>query len=368
MRSKCVVTLCCCVLFWVGERGSLTASAQVPDVPGWRIVVNEEFNGNALNTTLWTAANRKDSHNNEKQYYHPNQVAVSGGNLNITAINTPRDGKAYQSGLITSKALYGPGRFEARMNLPTTQGMWPAFWLNSNNVDWPKGGEIDILENRGSQPNLVSSAYHWQVSQTQPCCDGHRYDWKELTYNGPSSGNYHNAFHTYAVEWEETVLRFYVDGVLYHTLTERADRPIYETPKNIILNLAVGGNFGGDPNGSTVFPQKLEVDYVRVWQKQTGTPGDYNNDGAIDAADYSVWRDSLGQSGIGLPADGSGNGTVGAEDYDLWKANFSGELPAGAGASSSNVPEPSAAIPIGVGMLVVMAKRTRLTESILRCA
>jgi beta-glucanase (GH16 family) len=334
-------------------------AAQLPDVAGWRIIANDEFEGSTLNTTLWTAANRKDSHNNEKQYYHPNQVTVSNGNLNLTAINVPRDGKAYQSGLITSKALYGPGRFEVRTNLPTTQGMWPAFWLNANNVDWPKGGEIDILENRGSQPNLVSSAYHWQVSQTQPCCDGHQYVFKERTYSGPSSGNYHNEHHTYAVEWEENQLRFYVDGSLYHSVTENSNRPIYETPKNIIVNLAVGGDFGGDPDGSTVFPQTMQVDYVRVWQKQTGTPGDYNNDGQIDSADYTIWRDAQGESGFGLPADGSGNGTVGPEDYDLWKANFSGELPAGAGASSQNVPEPGA-MPIGMGLILFAARRLRL--------
>ncbi|MGE3241036.1 MAG: family 16 glycosylhydrolase [Pirellulales bacterium] len=341
--------------------GAATALAQIPDVPGWKIKVNEEFNGSSLNTSMWTAMNRRDSFNNEKQYYHPNQVVVADGNLQITAINVPRDGKAYQSGLITSNATYGPGRFEARMNLPTTQGMWPAFWLNANNVSWPKGGEIDILENRGSQPNLVSSAYHWQVSQTQPCCDGHQYVFKELTYSGPSEDNYHNAFHTYAVEWEETQLRFYVDGTLYHSVTENANRPIYETAKNIILNLAIGGDFGGDPNGSTVWPQTLLVDYVRIWQKQTGLAGDYNTDGIVDAADYSIWRDSQGQTGIDLPADGSGNGTVGPEDFDLWKTNYDGAPGVGA-ATSQNVPEPGT-VPLTLGALLALLQRARLASN-----
>lgn len=332
--------------------------AQIPDVPGWKIKVSDEFDGATLNSALWQPMNRKDSFNNEKQYYHPNQVTVADGNLQITAINVPRDGKAYQSGLITSKALYGPGRYEARMNLPTTQGMWPAFWMNPNQVSWPKGGEIDILENRGSQPTLVSSAYHWQVSQTQPCCDGHQYVFKEKIYSGPAEENYHNDYHTYAVEWEQTQLRFYVDGLLYHTINETASRPIYETAKNIIVNLAVGGDFGGDPNGSTIFPQTLLVDYVRVWQKQTGLLGDYNTDGIVDAVDYTVWRDSQGQSGIDLPADGSGNGTVGPEDFDVWKSNFSDEVP-GVGASSSlNVPEP-ATMSLSIGTLLALLQRTR---------
>lgn len=333
------------------------AFAQIPDVPGWKIKVNDDFDGASLNTTLWEAMNRRDSFNNEKQYYHPNQVVVADGMLQITAINVPRDGKAYQSGLITSKALYGPGRFEARVKLPTSQGMWPAFWLNANNVPWPRGGEIDILENRGSQPNLVSSAYHWQVSQTQPCCAGHQYVFKELTYGGPSEGNFHNAFHTYAVEWEETQLRFYVDGSLYHTINETSNRPIYETAKNIIVNLAVGGDFGGDPNASTIWPQTMYVDYVRVWEKQTGLIGDYNGDGIVDAADYTVWRNSQGQNGIDLPADGSGNGTVGPEDFELWKANFQGDA-SGLGAATESVPEP-AAIPLGISGMIAILQRAR---------
>ncbi|MEZ6190640.1 MAG: glycoside hydrolase family 16 protein [Phycisphaerales bacterium] len=230
------------------------ASAQVPYLPGWDLVWNDEFDGTSLNTTNWTPLDRKDSFNNEKQYYHPNQVTVSGGNLVITAIDVPRQGKAYQSGLITSNNLFGPGRFEARMDLPTSQGMWPAFWLNPNQVQWPTGGEIDILENRGSQPYLVSSAYHWQTDPG-PCCGQHQYVYDEYTATeGGQPVNFHDGFHTYAVEWDETTLRFFVDDNLYQTVTETANRPIFETAKNIILNVAVGGDFGGDPNGSTVWP------------------------------------------------------------------------------------------------------------------
>ena len=354
------------------------AVAQVPDVPGWQIMLNDEFDGPGLNLDNWVPLNRQNSHNNELQYYHPNQVSVADGNLQLTAINEPRANKAYQSGLVTSKIPYGllqPGtdytglRFEARIKLPTGQGMWPAFWLNPNElVPWPRGGEIDILENRGSQPNLVSSAYHWQVSQTQPCCGGHQFVFKELTYNGAPEGNYHNAFHTYAVEWEPTQLRFYVDGELYHTLNQTPGMPIYETSKYIILNLAVGGDFGGNPNALTVFPQTMLVDYVRVWRPQTGVPGDYNGDGVVDAADYTIWRNSQGQTGIGLPADGSGNGSVGPEDYEIWKANYSGELPEGADGASHAAPEPTSAVPISMGLLILYAQRGWLTAAGVRSA
>ncbi|HEY2841136.1 MAG TPA: glycoside hydrolase family 16 protein, partial [Pirellulales bacterium] len=141
---------------------ALPVLAQIPDVPGWQLSWHDEFDGSSLNTTNWTALNRLDSFNNEKQYYSSGQVSVANGSLQLTATNQPVRNKAYGSGLITSNALYGPGRFEARIDLPTTQGMWPAFWLNPNQVQWPLGGEIDVMENRGSEPTTVSSAFHWQ--------------------------------------------------------------------------------------------------------------------------------------------------------------------------------------------------------------
>jgi beta-glucanase (GH16 family) len=352
LRTKLALTLVVAALLAWSNSASI-AVAQIPDQPGWQLSWHDEFDGTSLNNTNWEALDRQDSFNNEKQYYLPEQVAVVGGNLRITATNQPIADKDYRSGLITSRTRYGPGRFEARIDLPTTQGMWPAFWLNANNVPWPLGGEIDIMENRGSQPNIVSSAYHWPAVPGQ--AGSSQYVFEEYTSPGV---NFHSGFHVYAVEWEETQLRFYVDGNLHFTVNENSNRPIFETPKNIIVNLAVGGNFGGDPNDSTVFPQQMFVDYVRIWQPQTGTAGDYNGDGTIDTADYTVWRDSQGQSGIDLPADGSGNGTVGPEDYQLWKANFGGELPPGTGASSSrNVPEPGAAVPITVGLMLFSAQR-----------
>src|SRR5262245_39090086 len=310
------------------------AAAQIPDVPGWQLFVHDEFDGTTLNTTNWEAMDRQNSFNNEKQYYKPEQVAVVNGNLQITATNQPLANKLYRSGLITSKALYGPGRFEARVDLPTTQGMWPAFWLNPNQVQWPLGGEVDILENRGSQPTLTSSAFHWQKN-AGPCCGQHMYVFEEYTaMSGGNPVNFHNDFHTYAAEWETNQIRFYVDGNLHFTVnknpTTMSDAN-FTTAKNIIVNLAVGGDFGGDPNGSTVFPQTMLVDYVRVWQRQTGLSGDYNGDQRVDAADYVVWRESVGQSGIGLPADGSGNGTVDDSDFAVWRNNFG----AGAGSGGS---------------------------------
>lgn len=333
------------------------AAAQVPDVPGWRLTWHDEFDGTTLNTTNWEALDRKDSFNNEKQYYRPEQVAVANGNLRITATNQPLSNKQYRSGLITSKALYGPGRFEARVDLPTTQGMWPAFWLNANQVSWPVGGEIDILENRGSQPTITSSAFHWQ-KDPGPCCDNARFLAEEYTATSEGSPvNFHAGFHTYAAEWDTDRIRYYVDGTLHFTVNKRSDMSDanFSTVKNIIVNLAVGGNFGGDPNGTTVFPQTMLVDYVRVWQRQMGLSGDYNGDQRVDAADYVVWRKSVGQSGIGLPADGSGNGTIDEADFVKWQQNF-GAGTAGGGAAL-NVPEPCCRALLTVVLLRAVSMR-----------
>lgn len=312
------------------------AAGQIPDVPGWELFWHDEFHGTTLDNVKWEALNRKDSYNNEKQYYHPNQVTVADGNLQLTAINVPRDGKAHQSGLITSRAIYGPGRFEARIDLPTSQGMWPAFWLNANQVQWPLGGEIDIMENRGSQPNLTSSAYHWQTNPG-PCCSQHQYVAQEYSANqGGNPVNFHAGFHTYTAEWDETILRFYVDENLYFTVTENINRLIYETQKNIILNLAVGGDFGGGPDGSTVWPQTMYVDYVRIWHRQTGLAGDYDGDGDADGADFLSWQRGDSPSPLSL------------SDLADWKANF-GIEPRLLAATSIAVPESA------TGVLLIMA-------------
>jgi beta-glucanase (GH16 family) len=348
--------------------GARQASAQIPDVPGWQLFWHDEFDGNSLNTTNWTPLDRQNSFNNEKQYYRPEQVTVANGNLQITATNQPLANKLYRSGLITSNALFGQGRFEARIDLPTTQGMWPAFWMNANQVQWPLGGEIDIMENKGSQPTITSSAFHWQ-KDPGPCCDAHQFT--STTYHASVNGvpvNFTTGFHTYAVEWDKNAntgvreLRFYVDGNQFFTVDQNSSMSDanFTTEKNIILNLAVGGDFGGDPNGTTVFPQTMLVDYVRVWHRPTGTAGDYNGDGKVNVADYVVWRKSIAQSGIGLAADGSGNGTVGPEDYDAWRRNFgSASAAATVAFAGIAVPEPTTAISLAMSAMILYMQRFR---------
>jgi beta-glucanase (GH16 family) len=346
--SGCVVGAAVCLAL------ATSAAAQVPDFPGWQLSFQDEFTGSAVNTNTWNVLNLQNSQNNELQYYQPQQATViNNDTLRITADKpaSPVGGKAYLSARLESKSTFGPGSYyEARIDLPAGKGMWPAFWLNANAVQWPLGGEIDVMENKGRLSGDVSSAFHYQKNPG-PCCNQHFYDVRD--YIPSPAVNFQAGFHTYAVDWENTELKFYVDNHLFFTEDETSamSDANFLTRKNIILNLAVGGIFDGDPDNTTTFPQYMDVDYVRVWQKQTGLLGDYNKDGIVDAADYTMWRTQLGQSGIGLAADGSGNGTVDDADYTMWQTHF-GMTASGAGAGTTAVPEPSTIV---LAMMGIMA-------------
>ncbi|MBL4689553.1 MAG: family 16 glycosylhydrolase [Nannocystaceae bacterium] len=252
--------------------------AQVPNLPGWVLAWNDEFETSSLDTSRWEALNRKDSFNNEKQYYLPDQVSVSGGQLHLTATDQPLAGKPYRSGLVRTWGEQTFGRWEVRADLPTTQGMWPAIWLLPRTVTWPLGGEIDIMENRGSEPFKTSSAYHWN---TTPGTSNFAFGEYSATQGGQPV-NFHEGFHNYAVEWEADQIRYYVDDNLHFTVdSPQAPQTV---PMSLIINLAVGGDFGGDPDGTTVFPQNFDIEYVRVWQRDTTpAPVTFANGGFDDA-------------------------------------------------------------------------------------
>ncbi len=253
--------------FVIGVLQNAAYCGDVPDLAGWNLLWNDEFDGPTVDTAAWELLDRKNSFNNEKQYYLPEQISIDNGNLRITATNEPFDGKAYRSGRMWTWGEWSYGRFEARAKLPATQGMWPAFWLNPRGVNWPTGGEIDIMENRGSEPFQTSSAYHWGTS-----VGGHQFVSSHYSATeGGSQVNFHDSFHTYAVEWDPGVLRYFVDDNLHFTVSE-TNAPIHATPKSIILNLAVGGFFDGDPDATTVFPQHFDIDYVRVWERNGPKP------------------------------------------------------------------------------------------------
>lgn len=254
------------VAAWLG-----LACAALAATPGYTPLWNDEFDGASLDQAKWTAETVQNPHNNEKQAYLPEQVSVSGGNMVITATNQPSGNKLYRSGRVHSDWTHQYGRWEVRADLPTSRGMWPAIWLlpDTTQYNWPSQGEIDIMENRGNQPRLTSSAYHYGT--TNPY--NHQFVFSEQTtarFGQPV--NYHNGFHTYAVDWDETKIRFYVDDVNYYTVYD-ADVGGFignqTAPMQMTLNTAVGGDFLGaqQPDATTVWPQQFLIDYVRVLER-----------------------------------------------------------------------------------------------------
>ncbi len=207
--------------------------------------------------------------NNELQYYtdSPDNVVVQNGYLIITAKQEALGGASYTSARLKTQNLFDQkyGRFEARIKLPLGQGLWPAFWMLGSNIDqvgWPQCGEIDIMEYLGNNPTQVLGTLHG------PGFSGGESISKK--YNLPNS-RFDNEFHVFGVEWTETYINWYVDDVLYNQITRKQVEDeggewVFDNSFFMILNMAVGGNLPGSPNSSTTFPQRMLVDYVRVYQ------------------------------------------------------------------------------------------------------
>lgn len=252
-----------------------TPSVQGNPSGQWVLVWEDDFGGTALDGARWSvqtgdgcAQNLCGWGNNELQWYQADNIEVAGGILSLTAREESVAGKAYTSARIRSaeKGDWRYGRFEIRARLPQGQGIWPAVWmLPTDEVygGWAASGEIDIVESLGHQPDLVHGTLHYGGP------------WPNNTKSGTAfrlpSDTFADDFHTFVLEWEEDEIRWYVDGVLYQTQTEwHSTAGPYPAPFDqrfhLILNVAVGGTWPGAPDASTVFPQTLEVDFVRVYR------------------------------------------------------------------------------------------------------
>ncbi len=245
--------------------------------PCMELIWSDEFDGTALDTSLWSydigngCPNLCGWGNNEEQYYSdsPENIKVENGHLVITAKEDTLGGVSYSSAKITSlrKGDFRYGRFEARMKFPTTQGMWPAFWmLPTEQVygGWPGSGEIDIVEMIGSNPGRAVGTVH----------TGFPYAYNSGYYDLPPGEIFADDFHLFAMEWEPGSITWFVDGIQYHQLTPNNIGPWapFQEDFYLILNLAVGGNWPGSPDATTVLPQTLEVDYVRVYNRPDRLP------------------------------------------------------------------------------------------------
>ncbi len=263
-----------------GLSPSIAVEAASPTV--WSLVWSDEFDGPggaAVDSTKWTPeVGGKGWGNNELEYYttRADNAYQSGGSLVIKAIKEHYTGsdnvtREFTSARLITKNKFSPqyGRFEARIKMPYGQGIWPAFWLLGSNIDtvgWPTCGEVDIMENIGKEPSIIHGTIHG------PGYSGG--GGPTASYTLANNQRFADSFHTFAVEWEPNTIRFYCDGILYKTRTPD-DVPgkvwAFDHPFFIILNLAVGGNWPGNPDATTVFPQTLLVDYVRVYKRATTT-------------------------------------------------------------------------------------------------
>lgn len=207
--------------------------------------------------------------NNELQFYtdRPENVIVQNGYLIITAQQEALGGASYTSARLKTKNLFEQkyGRFEARIKLPLGQGLWPAFWMLGSNIDevgWPQCGEIDIMEYLGNRPTQVLGTLHG------PGFSGGESISKTYTLQ---NSRFDNQFHVFGVEWNEGYINWYVDDVLYNQISREqvegaGGEWVFDNSFFMILNMAVGGNLPGSPNANTTFPQRMLVDYVRIYQ------------------------------------------------------------------------------------------------------
>jgi beta-glucanase (GH16 family) len=243
-------------------------AARIPAPPGWVLDWHDEFDGPALDRSLWGEETGDPKNGNgEQQFYtgRPDNLRVADGRLVIEARREQMGGMAYTSARINTRgrAERTHGRYEARIKIPRGQGIWPAFWLlgaDCGKVHWPRCGEIDIMENIGKEPALVHGTLHG------PGYSGAQAIGKPQAIE---RGAFADDYHVYAIEWAPRAIRWYRDGILYHTATPDTVGGdwVFEQPFFVILNLAVGGFWPGNPDATTVLPQQMLVDWVRVYRR-----------------------------------------------------------------------------------------------------
>ncbi len=278
-----VLSICLAVVTATGCSVGLFRAQPTPvaDLPGWTLVWHDEFDGRRgtrPDPEAWGYDLGGEGWGNlEHQTYTDERAnaAMDGkGALVITAdrLETPGDGGLdcwYGPCFYTSARLLTKGKFEftygrveARLKLPTGRGIWPAFWMLGADIDtvpWPDCGEIDVMENIGSEPDIVHGTVHGP-GYSGSGGRGGLYLLKD--------GAFADDFHVFAIEWEPEEIRWYVDDQEYFSVTpDDVNGPwVFDDPFFLILNVAVGGRWPGYPDANTVFPQILQVDYVRVYQ------------------------------------------------------------------------------------------------------
>lgn len=241
------------------------SSLSVAQPKGKKLVWEEQFNAKELDLNNWNVELGDGCPNcgwgnNERQLYTNENQKLKNGFLVITA---KKEDEKYTSSRITTKGKkeFQYGYFEARAKLPVGAGIWPAFWMLGANIDkvgWPKCGEIDILEYVGKEPHTVFTSLHTQDSH------GNTINTKKTVIETIEQG-----FHLYAIDWNPDKIDFYVDNQLvYRFQPDNKTEAVwpYNQPFYFLVNMAIGGNFGGPAVDDSIFPQEFKIDYIRVYQ------------------------------------------------------------------------------------------------------
>ena len=233
----------------------------ITDTATYQLVWSDEFDSTAVNPNNWNFETGGNGWgNNEQEYYTPgNNTTLESGNLIITAKKETIGSNGYTSSRMTTqgKREFTYGKIEARIKMPVGQGIWPAFWMlgaNINTVNWPTSGETDIMEHINAD-SIIYGTIHWNNN-------GHQQDSKSMS-SSPSS------YHVYGVEWTSSSINWYVDSTVYHTAPlSSGGQDAFTKPSFLLLNLAVGGNWPGQTVDASLFPAKMYVDWVRIYQKK----------------------------------------------------------------------------------------------------
>jgi len=248
----------------------------IPEVPGWTLVWNDEFDGPKIDKNKWEhEVNATGGGNNELQYYTSRDINsyIENGKLVIQGLKEtftgPEGTRDYTSARLRTlnKGDWKYGRLEIKALLPYGQGIWPAIWMLPTDWvygGWAASGEIDIMEMVGHENNTVHGTLHYGGNWPDNVQSGTSFILGEGTFSGD--------FHIFTIEWEDGEIRWYVDGIHYQTQTQwhSSDHGFpapFDQRFHLLLNVAIGGNWPGSPDATTVFPQEMLVDYVRVYEK-----------------------------------------------------------------------------------------------------
>jgi beta-glucanase (GH16 family) len=274
-----IVLAFCCLSSFCASFAEGQANSAAPEKKAWVLAWSDEFNGangSGVDASKWVSEIGGNGWGNQELEFYtsrPQNASQRDGNLAIKAVRekyTGADGvtREFTSARLKTQGRFSQtyGRFEARIKIPGGQGMWPAFWMLGDDIDknpWPACGEIDIMENIGKEPGTVHGSIHGPgyIGDTG----------LEAPYKLPEGQHFADDFHVFAVEWEPDAIRLYVDEHLYAARTRADMKPgwkwAFDHPFFLLLNVAVGGDWPGNPDATSVFPQTMLVDYVRVYRR-----------------------------------------------------------------------------------------------------